>query len=102
MLVTSVQQHSRRAWREPFLDTNRVWQTDRHVALPASLVKPKLHPLPRRIAPVGDDAVRRHRPPPQFHGGIALLRWKPGDALGVRRRGKGAALREVRRLPIPA
>ena len=65
-LMASIQKHTRRTFRKPFLHTYGPWNPNRYVALPDLSVEANSRALLILVS-MNDDAMGCHRAAPQLH-----------------------------------
>src|SRR5262249_27430871 len=78
-----IDQHTRRAGRESFLDADGCGKAKRYIARPAVVIEGEFHPTPAHVASISDNAVARHRASPQLHCGVPLALGQLSDNRGI-------------------
>src|SRR5277367_2098926 len=98
--MSLIDENRRGSGRQPLLNTNRVWHSDRHIVKPGIAGKTDLLFL-AAIFSIGHHAVASHRTAKQFDGGILIDRGKTRHPSGLRDFRNDATVQAIRRLSYP-
>src|SRR6185437_8792303 len=74
--MTFVYQNGSRAGRQPLLNTDRLWHTNRHIPKPCIPRKTDGRGVHGRIVAVRDNAVANHRTAKKLRSRVLLCQWK--------------------------
>ena len=100
--MASVQEHGRGTRGQPFLDAEREREANRHVAQPLLTGDWAVPQSDVRVGAVNESRMVGHRSAPQLHRRGPFARGQREQPIRVRTRRPRAALRQVRRLQVPA